>query len=267
MHLNIVEKPEKEKSKLSKEEWRKYTLTVWDDIVDIRSKGHPATFPEEIPRRLIKMFTFFGETVLDPFAGTGTTTHVARELGRNSIAVEVYPKYIKLIQDELNQRTLSEDQTTHETYERDARDLSFIAPNSIDLIVTSPPYWNSVRYGDRKDDLANIDDYEAFVAEVTKVFSECNRVLKKDRRMCVITANVHKKTEHGLERLPLASDFIMACRKIGFSLASEVIWSKLRSGSQWGVSGGLRPIFGSYPYPPNFLFMNVHEYILIFRKI
>ena len=55
-------------------------------------------------------------------------------------------------------------------------------------------------------------------------------------------------------------------RQLGFIMINEVIWSKDGTGGRWGSANGQRPIFGSYPYPPNFLFKTVHEYILVFQK-
>jgi len=79
---------------------RKVAYSVWD-IIPINSPSgderHVAPFPEEIPRRLILLFTFKGDVVLDPFAGCGTTNKVAKELGRKSIAVELSTEYCKLI--------------------------------------------------------------------------------------------------------------------------------------------------------------------------
>lgn len=65
---------------------------------------------------------------------------------------------------------------------------------------------------------------------------------------------------------PLAADFICQLRDIGFVLVNELVWSKDGTGGKWGSHGKQRPIFGSYPYPPNFLFKNVHEYIIIVAK-
>jgi len=261
----MVTKDVKEKSKLTVNEWREYTQSVWV-IPNVKDKVHPAVFPEEIPRRLIKLFSFVGETVLDPFMGIGTTLLVARSLGRNSIGIELYPKYIEITKKRLSQQLLIKNETTWKIFQGDARDLSMLESESVDLIVTSPPYWNKVKYGEDRADLANIDDYFNFIDNMKKAFKECYRVLKPGRRMCIVTANVHAATERGLVRFPLESDYIVACRQVGFILVSEVVWYKGPTGGPWGVSAGQRPIFGSYPYPPNFLFIDLHEYIPIFKK-
>ena len=85
----------REASKINLTEYNdeKWNLTVWE-IVNVlplpgRLEEGIAAFPEEIPRRLIKLFTFVGEIVLDPFLGSGTTTKVAKELGRNSYGYEI----------------------------------------------------------------------------------------------------------------------------------------------------------------------------------
>ena len=74
-------------SRLTKEEWREFTKTVWQ-IANVSHPEHPAVFPVEIPRRLIKLFSFVGETVLDPFAGVGTTAQAAINLDRRAVSVE-----------------------------------------------------------------------------------------------------------------------------------------------------------------------------------
>jgi len=91
-----LEKRIKEKSKVTKEEWREYTKTVWS-IPNTTHPLHPAVFPKEIPNRLIKLFSFWGESVLDPFAGTGVTGVSALELGRSAICVDQNRRYIKEI--------------------------------------------------------------------------------------------------------------------------------------------------------------------------
>lgn len=86
----------KERSKLSKEEWKEYFSGHWNFNGE-RQVGHEAMFPEELPKRLIKMFTFVGDTVLDPFLGSGTTVKAALSLGRDSIGYEINEEFLPII--------------------------------------------------------------------------------------------------------------------------------------------------------------------------
>jgi site-specific DNA-methyltransferase (adenine-specific) len=256
----------REKSKLTKEEWREYTKTVWH-IANTSHPNHPAVFPTEIPSRLIKLFTFYGETVLDPFAGTGSTAKAAIPLGRKVICVDQNKDYVDIIKTEcgpLRNGTTSTRLLT--AVHGDSRDLKFIKDDSVGLVVTSPPYWNKADYGPGEANLGAIENYRAFFDEIKPVFQECMRVLQPGRKLCVITANVNQHTDHGLLTFPLATDFTVLLRDLGLVMINEIIWSKDGTGGKWGSYGAQRPIFGSYPYPPNFLFKNVHEYILIFAK-
>jgi modification methylase len=74
---------------------------IWSDVTGQLRGDHPAPYPLEIPRRLIRMFSFVGDTVLDPFAGTGTTPVASFETGRNSVSVEIEPEYISIMQNRL----------------------------------------------------------------------------------------------------------------------------------------------------------------------
>lgn len=246
-------------SKLSKEEWREFTKTVWH-IANVSHPDHPAVFPPEIPRRLIKLFSFVGDAVLDPFAGVGTTAKVAIDLDRTAISIEQNERYAEIIRTSISSAASS-------VFVRDSRDMSMIQDESVGLVVTSPPYWNKADYGPGESNLGNIGSYPRFFAEIRPVFEECLRVLKPGRKLCIVTANVNQHTDHGLLTFPLAADFTVLLREIGLVLINELIWSKDRTGGRWGSAGNQRPIFGSYPYPPNFLFKNVHEYILVFAKV
>nr|BAL58221.1 modification methylase MjaI [uncultured prokaryote] len=105
-----VSKEIKERSKLSDEEWNKYFTGQWN-FPGEKQDEHLAMFPEELPRRLIKMFSFVGETVLDPFLGSGTTTLAARNLGRNSIGYEINEDFLPIIKEKvgLNEGTIFQD--------------------------------------------------------------------------------------------------------------------------------------------------------------
>lgn len=253
----------KARSALTKEEWREYTKTVWS-IANVSHELHPATFPTEIPKRLTKLFSFWGETVLDPFGGVGSTAIAALREGRRAICIDQNPEFVEEMRARVKKERL--DLSAFEAREGDSRDLSSIKDGSVDLIVTSPPYWDKANYGGRDTDIGTAGSYVDFLDELREVFKECYRVLKPGRKLCVVTANVNQMTDHGLLTFPISTDIGVMLRDIGLVMINEIIWSKDGTGGRWGSANGQRPIFGSYPYPPNFLFKNVHEYIIVFAK-
>ncbi len=97
---NIKSKEIKEASKLTKEEWINYTKQIWDIPIpnkkDIAFGNHSAIMPEEIPKRLIKLFSFKGDVVLDPFMGSGTTCKMAKKNGRKYIGIDMSEEYCAL---------------------------------------------------------------------------------------------------------------------------------------------------------------------------
>ena len=254
---------DKEASRLTKEEWREYTKTVWA-IANTSDPDHPAVFPPEIPKRLVKLFSFVGETVLDPFAGVGTTGRVALDLKRKSVLVEQNPEFANRIDADLVQgRTEVEGRAR--LVVGDARQIP-LPDESVSLVVTSPPYWDKADYGGLDTDLGRRFGYVEFLQEIRGAFAEMARVLEPGRKLCIVTANVNQQTEEGLLTFPLATDFAVILRDLGLLMVNEIIWNKDGTGGKWGSYGAQRPIFGSYPFPPNLLFKNVHEYILIFAK-
>jgi site-specific DNA-methyltransferase (adenine-specific) len=101
--LGDAPKPTKEQKKLSKmsaEEWNTNFAGHWN-FAGARQNGHIAMFPEELPNRLIKMFSFVGETILDPFLGSGTTALAAKNLDRNSVGFEINSEFIPFIKEKL----------------------------------------------------------------------------------------------------------------------------------------------------------------------
>jgi len=95
-----IPKEIKDKSRLTKEEWKEYFYGHWY-FGGARQIEHEAMFPEEIPKRLIKMYTFVGDTVLDPFLGSGTTVKTALNLNRNAIGYEINEKFLGVIKEKL----------------------------------------------------------------------------------------------------------------------------------------------------------------------
>ncbi len=98
---------QKELSKMTNEQWNEYFSGHWN-FPGVKQDKHLAMFPDELPRRLIRMFSFVNETVLDPFAGSGTTAKAARQLGRNSVSYEINKDYIPLIKSKIGADSLLE---------------------------------------------------------------------------------------------------------------------------------------------------------------
>jgi len=96
----------KEQSKLTQEEWNQYFYGHWNFPGEKQNK-HLAMFPEELPKRLIKMFSFVGDTVLDPFLGSGTTSLAAKNMNRNSIGYEINEKFLPVIKEKVGAKQLT----------------------------------------------------------------------------------------------------------------------------------------------------------------
>ncbi len=97
-------KPDKElklQSSMTKEEWNTYFQGHWN-FSGARQDNHLAMFPEELPKRLIKMFSFVGDIILDPFLGSGTTSLAAKNLSRNSVGYEINSEFIPIIKEKLS---------------------------------------------------------------------------------------------------------------------------------------------------------------------
>lgn len=92
---------QRDSSRLTKDEYQEWFQQVWNGLMGESTKNHPAPYPEELAYRLVRMFSFAGDTVLDPFMGTGTTLLAASRCGRNSMGVEIEPSYVRMAKQRL----------------------------------------------------------------------------------------------------------------------------------------------------------------------
>lgn len=155
--------------------------------------------------------------------------------------------------------------TSHQLYRADARDLSFIPDSSVHLVVTSPPYWKLKRYNEGAGQLGHLQDYEEFLVELNKVWSECFRVLVPGGRVvCVVGDVCLSRKEHGRHVVvPLHADICVACRKLGFDNLNPIIWHKI---SNAVFEANTSSKFLGKPYEPNAIVKNDIEFILMQRK-
>jgi DNA modification methylase len=156
-------------------------------------------------------------------------------------------------------------QTTHRLVHGDARDLSFIDSGSVHLVVTSPPYWTLKEYRPNPDQLGHVEDYEQFLGELWKVWSDCYRVLVPGGRLvCVVGDVCLSRREYGRHVVvPLHADICVMCRKLGFDNLNPIIWHKI-SNASYEVPNGTK--FLGKPYEPNAIIKNDIEFILMQRK-
>ncbi|HSZ57485.1 MAG TPA: site-specific DNA-methyltransferase [Tepidisphaeraceae bacterium] len=89
-------------SMMTKQEMQSWFRSIWTDVPGASTQKHPAPYPLELAMRLIRMFSFAGDTVLDPFLGTGTTVEAAMDTGRNSVGVEIDPEYLAMAKSRLS---------------------------------------------------------------------------------------------------------------------------------------------------------------------
>ncbi|HHV72817.1 MAG TPA: site-specific DNA-methyltransferase [Clostridia bacterium] len=156
--------------------------------------------------------------------------------------------------------------TEHLIYIGDARDvLKTIPDETIQLVVTSPPYWNKKNYGNVMEQIGYYHSYEQYLEELNQVWKECIRLLLPQGRLCINIGDVFTSTkEYGRYKvLPVHAEIIRFCEKNGLDYMNTIIWRKIGNAT---ASGGSKNIMGSYLMPPNGIIQNDIEYILVFKK-
>lgn len=251
---------------LTGKEWVKSTKSWF--ILRTKSRkndviNHPAKFPEELAHKFIEFFTKKDEIVFDPFMGVGSTACASEELGRKCYGIEINSDFYNVASERTNSSNI---------VLGDSRDKKNYNVESVDFILTSPPYWDILKkkrgnsnsqhtqrknknlqlyYSDDENDLGNIEDYEVFLNELKKVFKNCNNILRKNGYMVVVIQNF-RNTDG--KYVTLAWDLVKKIEKCGFSFEGEQIWCQ--DDKQLGIWG----------YPSKFISNVHHHYCLVFRK-
>ena len=260
---------------LSRSELAKYSTTVINQNKRYRwREEYPARFIPLLPEKYIQIFSHKGETVLDPFTGSGTTNVVALQLGRNSIGMDInrkgYEISIKRLKNILIPLSTDASKYSFETFENYAvfygdtkhviicdnalNVLENMPNNSIDLVVTSPPYFDVVDYKDpNPEQWGNIHDYNTFLQKMEECFIKLHKVLKPKRFLVVNTQDVFRSDV----KAPLHIDYTFICKKIGFELYNVEVYIL-----NYSTGGRL-----AYGYPKEYYPKNDHEFVLILRKI
>ncbi|HLW69483.1 MAG TPA: DNA methyltransferase [Candidatus Binataceae bacterium] len=262
---------------MTAKEWLKAQLGVWEFFYegrDIRDKNlHPATFPIALARHVIKLFTHRGEMVLDPFVGSGTTLVAALDADRNAAGFDLQQKYVDLSLSRLKEQSLFGKSTQLAVCD-DARNIpAYLAPESVALILTSPPYANllnrkrknkSRRIRDNGQ-LGKVEQYsqdprdlgtlalEDYAQEMGAIFAGLLPLLKQHGH-CVI--NVPDMWWEN-ERITIHIALVEELRRRGFELRNIIIWDRTNLVNNIGIFG----------WPSNYITMGVtFEYLLDFWR-
>lgn len=156
--------------------------------------------------------------------------------------------------------------TQHRLHLGDARNLSWIPSQSVHLVVTSPPYWTLKDYEHSPGQMGDIEDYERFLNELDKVWSECSRVLAPGGRICCVVGDicVPRKTSGRHYIMPLHADIQTRARRLGLDCLTPILWHKIANGVTEAEGNGSG--FYGKPYQPGSVVKNDLEYILFMRK-
>ena len=157
--------------------------------------------------------------------------------------------------------------TTHGIYNRDSRRIDFLAPNSVHLIITSPPYWTLKEYREHPNQMGDIEDYEEFLGELDRVWQSCYEALVPGGRLVCVVGDVclsRRKNAGEHTVVPLHASIQEHCRRIGFSNLAPIIWHKIAN-AVYEASGNGGGFLGK-PYEPNSVIKNDIEFILMERK-
>lgn len=172
------------------------------------------------------------------------------------------PRLIRLIE-----QAIPRIPTQHRLMNRDAREQWDLAPESVHLILTSPPYWTLKQYRDADGQLGAIEDYDAFLTQLDTVWRQCFRVLVPGGRLICVVGDVclsRRKNGGRHTVVPLHASIQEHCRKMGFDNLAPIIWHKIAN-AQYEAAGNGSTFLGK-PYEPNAVIKNDIEFILMQRK-
>jgi len=266
----IIENHRKKANELDGKTWLRYSISLWSDISKLPEEvalNHPAIFPVTLAGRLIEIFTNSEQNIIfDPFAGTCSTLVAAQSMGKHGIGIELNPDFIKNAEARFKQRNMfNPNEGSHIIHCADAFDLlKSVEKNSVDLVITSPPYWNILNmkrsadykeirtYSNKDADLGNIEDYRQFLKQLKLIFEKVYQVMNAGSYCCVIVMDIRKKDKF----YPFHSDIANFMQEIGFIYDDIIIWDRRHE------YNNMRPL----GYPSVFRVNKAHEFILIFQK-
>ncbi len=238
--------------------FKKESTTVWSFPERGNWKTHNGkyrgNFAPQVPRNIILQYSKEGDLVLDPMMGGGTTLIETKLLNRRGLGYDINPKAVELTRKNL--KFSGEYKFEPVLKKADVRNLKEVKDESIDLIITHPPYLNIIKYsrGEIKEDLSNIRNVEKFISEFTKAINEFYRVLKNNSYCAILIGDTRKKGYY----IPLSHNILDEFIKAGFVLKEDIIkiQHNCNSSSYWKKKSE------KYKF-----YLIMHEHLFVFRKL
>ena len=231
--------------------------TVWDfperGTWATHKPDYRGNFAPQVARNILLRYSEEGERILDPMTGSGTTLIEARLLNRHGLGIDINQKAVDVAKKRIN---FSSDNSSKQAVRLgDVRDLSFLKDNTIDLILTHPPYANIIKYsdGENPDDLSSISGIPTFLDELEKGIKEMFRVLKPNRHFAILIGDTRKSQHY----VPLSHFLLGRCLKNRFVLKEQIIKTQhnTKYAQRW------RNRAKGYKFH-----LIMHEHLFIFRK-
>ncbi|MCG2825023.1 MAG: RsmD family RNA methyltransferase [Thermoplasmatales archaeon] len=252
--------------RLQPESFEMETNTVWsfpkrgDWATHYRNAKYRGNWAPQVPRNLILRYSKKGETVLDAFAGSGTTLIECKLLGRNGIGVDINKEAVMVTRDRLNFSSIDADfpSSTQKTYLGDARNLNLIKKESIDLIATHPPYASIIPYTKNSNhkqegDLSEVHSINEFAEEMKNVAHEFQRILRPGG-YCAVLMGDTRRHKH---QVPISFRVMQSFMEEDFILKESII--KVQHHTKTA------PLWKNMSVKFNFLLL-MHEHLFVFRK-
>jgi len=200
-------------------------------------------------------------------SGQDFSQHVPDELKRLSNPQTDLPRIAKDGKlTKLIEAAVQDIPTAHKLVCKDARSMTQVEPNSVHLVLTSPPYWTLKEYREQEGQLGHVADYECFLEELDKIWQRCFEALVPGGRLICVVGDVclsRRKNNGRHTVVPLHASIQEHCRTIGFDNLAPIIWHKIANAA-YEIEGGSG--FLGKPYEPNAVIKNDIEFILMQRR-
>lgn len=246
--------------------WLKNSFSIWRNMPkDLDSRAHPAPFPIGLAMKVIECFASDrAGVVLDPFAGSGSTLLAALLSNMQTVGLDINPDWRALFENRLDSQKIVSNSWQYEVGDAQRLD-EIVDPGSIELCLTSPPYWDiqnrrrsvdgkrSRPYSGESKDLGNFEDYGDFLRTFGEVAAHVECALRNGGYFVVNVMDIRK----GPTFYPLHIDITLTVKDYtSFAFEDIIIWDRQSD------YNSMRPL--GYPY--KFIVNKVHEYLLVFRR-